>query len=265
MALPQFGAKYGSESVLTPAAHLDRRFGDDWPSVPRALILTYQDSLFEHLQDSHAAAEPVHEEIQGHTYSLVELAETDGDVGAIGDFGIGGPVTAAVVEEFATLGTEVFVVLGGAGTLQPGVTGRDAVVVEAAIRDDGTSHHYLEPSRTVSADPALTERLATAAEPLAETTYRGESWTIDAFYRETRPEVDHYAESGVLTVEMEAATVFAVARYRGVDAGALLTVYDSLAEDDWQPRVDDTEDRLAPFVPAVERAIRAHLDARDAA
>ncbi|MFB6095569.1 MAG: nucleoside phosphorylase, partial [Halodesulfurarchaeum sp.] len=195
-------------------------------------------------------------------YTLTWLEDTDQRVGAVGAFGIGAPVTAALVEEFATLGTEVFCILGGAGTLQPDVTGRDALVVEAAIRDEGTSHHYLEPERTVEADERLTELLSRHADGLAETVYRGPTWTIDAIFRETDAEIRDYSEAGVLAVEMEAAAVFAVASYRNLHAGALLVAFDSLADSEWNARVDDTERRLQHFVPGVRDAIVDRLERR---
>ena len=64
---------------------------------------------------------------------------------------------------------------------------------------------------------------------------RGATWTIDTPYRETIDEVRHYRAAGVLTVEMEAAAVFAVATVRGVSAASAFVVSDLLGETDWTP------------------------------
>jgi purine-nucleoside phosphorylase len=63
----------------------------------------------------------------------------------------------------------------------------------------------------------------------------GTSWTIDAPYRETIAEIRHYGREGVLTVEMEASALFAVAACRGVEMGAVFTISDSLAGPEWEP------------------------------
>jgi purine-nucleoside phosphorylase len=64
---------------------------------------------------------------------------------------------------------------------------------------------------------------------------RGPTWTIDTRYRETVDEVRHYRREGVLTVEMEAAALFAVAVVRGVEAASVFVLSDLLGETEWTP------------------------------
>ena len=63
----------------------------------------------------------------------------------------------------------------------------------------------------------------------------GTSWSIDSPYRETVSEARRYQHQGVLTVEMEAAALFAVAKYRKADVAALFSISDSLADFTWKP------------------------------
>lgn len=72
----------------------------------------------------------------------------------------------------------------------------------------------------------------------------GSSWTIDAPFREIVAEVRKYQEEGVLTVEMEAAAIFSVAKYRNVEAGAIFTISDYLAELEWKPKFHLTSEYL---------------------
>ncbi len=72
----------------------------------------------------------------------------------------------------------------------------------------------------------------------------GTSWTIDAPYRETYAEIRQYTKENVLTVEMEAAAIFAVAHYLSVDAGLLFTISDYLNEDDWEVNFHLTEEYM---------------------
>ena len=106
----------------------------------------------------------------------------------------------------------------------------DIVVCDRAIRDEGTSHHYLPPDTYAHASPAATARLVDALQATGTPHSVGTSWTTDAPYRETIAEVQHYQAEGVLAVEMEAAALFAVAAYRGVEMGALLTISDTLGD-----------------------------------
>ena len=72
----------------------------------------------------------------------------------------------------------------------------------------------------------------------------GTSWTIDAPYRETIKEIEHYKREGVLTVEMEASAVFAVARALNVDAGAIFTISDYVGEREWKTYFHLTDNHL---------------------
>ena len=134
------------------------------------------------------------------------------------------------------LGARTIVAVGGAGALVPDLVLGHAVVVDSAVRDEGTSFHYLPPSRVVDADPsgvaALQRTLTGAGVPFVT----GRTWTTDGLYRETRERVRRRVAEGCVTVEMEAAAFMAVARYRRVRFAQLLYAGDSLAGDQWQER-----------------------------
>ena len=150
-------------------------------------------------------------------------------------FGIGAPAAAAVVDTLAALGTRRFLNLGAAGGLQPGARVGELVVCNNAVRDEGLSHHYLAPARYASPSARLTDALIRSLKA-AECTFNvGSTWTIDAPFRETVEELRHYRDEGVLTVEMEAAAVFAVAEHRGFEAAAAFVLSDVLSDADWTP------------------------------
>ncbi len=155
--------------------------------------------------------------------------------GTAGGFGIGAPAAAAQVELLAAWGVAEIILVGLAGGLQPGQSPGDLILVERALRDEGTSQHYLPPGRDVAADGSLTarvgEQLAAAGHPFAA----GPVWTTDAPFRETAAEVARLSEEGVQAVDMEAAAVLAVAHRRGVAAAAVLAVGDRLAGGVWRP------------------------------
>ncbi|MEO6236528.1 MAG: uridine phosphorylase, partial [Vicinamibacterales bacterium] len=112
-----------------------------------------------------------------------------------------------------------------AGRVSPTLPLPSIVVVDEAIRDEGTSLHYLPPSETVAAPtPRLADLLVHELSALASTVWRGTVWTTDAPYRETPDQLRSWAERGVLAVEMQAASLFAFARARAAQVAMVALV-----------------------------------------
>jgi uridine phosphorylase len=166
------------------------------------------------------------------------LASTDHRVGVVGGFGIGAPAACSVLEALIIFGVKRFVSMGAAGSLQPDLYAGDLVICDKAIRDEGTSYHYLADSKYAYAGQSMLARLLETAQHQQLPCRLGSSWTTDAPYRETLPEIRHYQQEGVVTVEMEASALFAVAAYRGVELGAIFTISDLLTGPDWEPHFD---------------------------
>jgi uridine phosphorylase len=143
-----------------------------------------------------------------------------------------------VLEALIIFGVRRFVSMGTAGSLQLDLAAGQFIVCDRAIRDEGTSHHYLPPNKYSTASPTLTKRLFEIAQAKSLPCRLGTSWTIDAPYRETIEEIRHYQEEGVATVEMEASALFAVAAHRGVELGSILTISDLLASEEWEQHLD---------------------------
>ncbi len=150
--------------------------------------------------------------------------------------GVGAPLAAGWLEELVALGARRVVVAGGAGTLVPGLTLGHVVVPTAAVRDEGTSHHYLAAARTVEPTPAAMAAITRTLEREGVPYITGLTWTTDAFYRETRAKVERRVAEGCLTVEMEAAALFAVARFRHVELAQMLYAGDDLSGEAWDHR-----------------------------
>jgi uridine phosphorylase len=236
MPFPNYAAKHTSETtpLVTPERfirHLRDRgqVADDYVA-PDGIIFLYQRPYARGLLDR----EP-HKRSLPFPQWLHLLDRTNGRVGVLAYFGIGGPAVATAMEALAALGTRRFINLGAAGGLQPGDRVGDLVICDGAVRDEGLSHHYLPPSRYARPSAGLTERLADRLRNGGYAFKRGATWTIDAPYRETAEELRHYREEGVLTVEMEAAAVFAVAQHRNVEAAAAFVLSDTLTDTDWTP------------------------------
>jgi uridine phosphorylase len=150
--------------------------------------------------------------------------------------GVGAPLAAAFLEELIALGCRAFVACGGAGVLVPDVALGHVVVPVAAIRDEGTSYHYLPAGREVAPTRQAVDAIVATLDRHGVPHVTGKTWTTDALYRETRDKVERRVAEGCLTVEMEAAAFFAVASFRGVAFGQLLYAGDDLSGDAWDQR-----------------------------
>lgn len=204
--------------------------------VPKAAILCYQSKLLNYVLEKHKATK-----VSGFTRSCYLLDDTDGEIMILGQFGVGSPSAVLILEELIAFGVKNFISLGTAGALQKEQNIGDIVVCEKAIRDEGTSHHYIKSAKYSFPSREITKRIEEEFNQRNVYFTTGTSWTIDAPYRETVEEARHYQSEGVLTVEMEASALFTVAEYRNVRLGSMFTISDSLAELVWKPEMESKE------------------------
>ena len=150
--------------------------------------------------------------------------------------GVGAPLAAGLLEDLIGLGCTTIVACGGAGTLDAALAAGHIVVPVAAVRDEGTSYHYLPPSREVEADPAGVSAAEDVLKRHGQDYVAGKTWTTDAFYRETPAKIRRRRDEGCIVVEMEAAAFFAVARFRAVRFAQLLYAGDDVSGSEWNAR-----------------------------
>ena len=177
-------------------------------------------------------------------------AAADGEPLTIQSTGMGGPSAAIVISELHDLGARRLIRVGTCGALVPELEFGQLIVVSEAIAQDGTSRALGAAGRVAAREPLL-EILREAAGPGAAT---GPVVSTDLFYDGPAREEDAWRELGALAVEMEAATLLALAARRDFEAGALLTVSDLLVP---QRRRIDAEALLAAELELGAAALRA--------
>ncbi len=150
--------------------------------------------------------------------------------------GVGAPLAAGLLEEIIGVGCTTVTACGGAGTLDAALAAGHIVVPIAAVRDEGTSYHYLPPSREVPADSAGVIAAETVLKRHGLDYVAGKTWTTDAFFRETPARIERRRHEGCIVVEMEAAAFFAVARFRGARFAQLLYAGDDVSGSEWNAR-----------------------------
>ena len=159
----------------------------------------------------------------------------EGEKVSVTSTGIGGPSAAIALEELVAIGSDTFVRVGTSGSMQEHIKPGDIAIVSAAIRDEGTSLHYLPIEFPAVADVGLTAALEDAAQGLGKTVHVGVSQSKDSFYGQHSPERMPVAErlaerwrawmgGGAICSEMEAASLYIVASVLGVRAGGLMMV-----------------------------------------
>jgi uridine phosphorylase len=194
--------------------------------LPAIAALAFQDDGVEQLR-ARCAASPIGSwDFPGANDPLYLGNYFRKDV-LIGKIPEGAPKAAIYVEFLYCLGVNQIVVTGAAGSLQSDVPGCSLVATSSAIREEGTSYHYLDASRVAHASPLLLERLKEAGHQLGVQIHSGVTLTNDAPFRVPVSKIEHYREIGVLTAEMELATLFAVALCRGIELAGLLVISDT--------------------------------------
>lgn len=127
---------------------------------------------------------------------------------------VGAPFAVLVAEELFACGCQMLVSLTSAGQILPVGPPPYFVVIDRALRDEGTSYHYAAANAYAEADPHILATATRALKSAGLQAYVGASWTTDAPFRETAEALEAARAKGVLTVEMEAAALYAFARAR---------------------------------------------------
>lgn len=224
----------------------------DEARLPSTLIATFHASVYRDLVAATNA-----EQAPQTPQEVMTVAQ--GTIGeqkvALRKLGVGAPAAVAVLEELVALGVRDILVVGTAGSLQPGLPIGSFIVPTGAIREEGTSFHYAPAASGLAPDATLAQSLAEAVVELGGVVTFGSVWTTDAPYREMRSKIAAYSALGALAVEMEASALFALAQFRGVRLATLMAVSDELFHE-WRPGFHTAELRAAQKLTA-QAALRA--------
>lgn len=140
--------------------------------------------------------------------------EQDGiELGLLG-CAVGASFAVLIAEELFASGCELLISMTSAGQLVQLRPPPYFIVIDKALRDEGTSYHYLPPAEFSHARKTLADLAAAACSSLAVPVERGATWTTDAPFRETAEAIAAMQAKGLLAVEMEAAALYAFAEAR---------------------------------------------------
>lgn len=221
---------HSKKSVLNPEELIKRNC-----DVPESCVISFFYDVIDHLAEKNLLREIASLNSEMGKHPVYELEIGDRKV-ALFHPGVGAPLAAALFEEVIALGCKKFIACGGAGVLDKNITAGHLIIPVAALRDEGTSYHYLPASRCVEPSPKALNAIKKVLEEHNIEYTLSKTWTTDGVYRETRDKVLFRKEEGCLTVEMEAAALFAVGKFRNVDVAQILYGGDNLDSIKWDDR-----------------------------
>ena len=219
-------------SVFAPAALMRearRQKGLASVDVPSVCILDPDGDIVRRLLDERRAQlfenwPCYHTDL--HTFPIG--SETVGILGRA----VGAPFAVLVAEELFACGCRLLISITSAGQIVPVAPPPYFVVIDRALRDEGTSYHYAPPSEFAEADPGLLAAASAALKAAGLTFHLGASWTTDAPFRETEQAIQAARSKGILAVEMEAAALYTFARSRGASVLCLAHVTNSMGQEE---------------------------------
>lgn len=207
--------------------------------LPRVALATFQRRSYDALMAATNAEESaeLHRRHPLLPLALGRVGEENGQGSTpvvVTRLRVGAPAAVTDLEELIALGVRDILVVGVAGSLQPGLPIGALVIPTGAIREEGTSFHYAPAGAEVAPDPTLTRALSEACAALGAPVVAGLVWTTDAPYRELQSKILAYGAAGALVVEMEASALFAAASARGARLALLMAISDELFHP-WRP------------------------------
>lgn len=249
-----------SPSVFVPSALLrEARRQKNIPEVqvPSVCLLDPDGDLVRTLRNS-GDAKPFagwpcyHTELD----TFILAGQQIGIVGRV----VGASFAALVAEELFASGCQLLISLTSAGQIVPSGPPPYFVIINRALRDEGTSYHYMPASEFADADPRLVHAASIATSKAGPRVIVGSTWTTDAPFRETAEAIEAARSRGILGVEMEAAALYAFAHSAGVRILCLAHVTNTMGQDgeDFEKgEADGTRDALSVLNSVVEALYRA--------
>jgi uridine phosphorylase len=213
---PLFAAKdYAAPSVFQPENLLRearRQKAISKASIPPVCVLDPDGDIVRSVRaDGSGRHNPSWACYHTDMYDVTHGGETMGIVGCA----VGAPFAVLVAEQMFASGCQLLISVTSSGRIGDRMPDASFVLVERALRDEGTSLHYRPAGRFAEADPALIARIGVALACHRPIVRVGATWTTDAPFRETESAIAAAEAAGVLAVEMEAAALYSFAAARG--------------------------------------------------
>lgn len=164
---------------------------------------------------------------------------------------VGAPACVANFEEIISRGVENIVLIGCCGCLKKELEDYSIIIPTAAIRDEGTSYHYAQPSEEIELDKGCVKAIENVIKSIGFKYSKGKTWTTDAIFRETKTKIEQRKAQGAITVDMECSAMAVVCKFRGVNFAQLFYAADNLGSETYELRSlgNSDMDKEAKMIP----------------
>jgi uridine phosphorylase len=241
-----------TEAILKPSNIAKKIDG-----FPEIVIVTFSEKMLDVIRRNNRS-EVIGSMVAGFEHPIYKTEYAGKDI-AFYMTSIGAPVTVGLLEEVLVKGGKKILLFGSCGSLDSSITDGHIVVPTHAYRDEGTSYHYIPATESGFVEVRTAQRIFDILGELSIPAICGKTWTTDAIYRETRRNMELRKAAGCITVEMECASVMALASHRDAEIYQFLFTADNLDCEEWEPRLlgrmpDDYKERYVRI--ALEVAVR---------
>jgi len=190
MPFPNFKNKHLHDSMISPSDFIGlKKISGRYPKfrIPECVIICFDPFLMDYAIKKHKTKRL--DFIMGKFFVI---NDTKPKIGIKSISAIGAPAAAVVLEDLIAFGAKRFIAIGAAGTLNKHLKVGDLVLCDKAIRDEGTSSHYVKHSKYSYPSKKIFSKIKKLLDESNQKYFVGPSWTIDAFYRETIEEAKKY-------------------------------------------------------------------------
>ena len=245
---PLFEVKeFGEPSVFTPDTLLENaRRQKDLPerSVPDICVLDPDGDIVRQLVATGKAHED--ETWPGYHTDLYRFSQNGEEFGIVG-CAVGASFAVLLAEQLFAAGCQFLISVTSSGQIIPKDGPPYFVLIERALRDEGTSHHYRSASHYATLNDDLSASVEEACKTVSRPVYTGATWTTDAPFRETEAAIERARSDGILAVEMEAAALYTFAEVRDESVVCFAHVTNQMGqtENDFEKgKADGSQDAL---------------------
>lgn len=224
--------EYDSEktAIINP-----EMFFNKLPDCPKTLVTCFAENLISYgvsFYPSKVIGKWVYANGEFPLYELTYKARKIGFIMST----VGAPSTVAQYEELFAMGVENILVFGTCGVLDKSISDCSVIIPNKAMRDEGTSYHYLPESDEIKVNANLLENMVSYMDSTGVEYTVGKTWTTDAIYRETKNKMMQRKNEGCICVDMECSAVAAVAEFRNKQIAQFFYSADNLDGDTYDKR-----------------------------
>lgn len=228
--------------------------------MPKTAVCFFPKSLMREIVKVYNAKQI--EKIENATmkFPVYKISVNDVDL-AIMQVPVGAPACVANLEELISMGVKNLILVGCCGCLNSTIDEYGIILPTSAIRDEGTSYHYLPEADETVLDEKFVAVLEKTLKQMNVKYIKGKTWTTDAIFRETKTKLERRKKQGAITVDMECSAVNVLAEFRGVHFGQIFYAADNLGGEEYDPRhlaahEDELHDKKKAIIPiALECAL----------